>query len=270
MLYWLLAILIVASYLLGNINIAKPLSKLSKVDIEKSGSGNPGTTNMLRTVGAKAGVITLVVDMLKGIIPAVTGFYVFGGATGVFPDALIGLYSCGLAAMVGHIYPVFAKFKGGKGAATMLGVFVVAQPIVFAVWVVVGIVIILTTKYISIFSMLSICVLVVAQHILMPEYNLAVSLLTFAMFVLMWLAFRGNIKRLLVGKENITDLGKALAKDRERKAKRAEAERLKKEKQADKEEGELLKFEEKAHKREEKELKKEEKAHEKEVKKQGD
>ena len=265
MLYWLLAILVVASYFLGNINFAKILSKISKVDISKEGSGNPGTTNMLRSVGAKMGVFTLILDMLKGIIPALAGYYVFGGASGVFPDALIGLYSCGLASMLGHIYPVLYKFKGGKGAATMLGVFVVAQPLVFAIWVVVGLAVILPTKYISLFSMSSICVLVIAQNILMPTYSFAVSMLTFAMFVLMWFAFRSNIKRFLVGKENVTDLGKALAKDRERKAKKLEADRLKKEKTEEKEERHAEKIAEKEEHIAERIAEKEEKLAEKET-----
>ncbi|MCL2540471.1 MAG: glycerol-3-phosphate acyltransferase [Firmicutes bacterium] len=258
-LWWLLAILCVAFYFLGNINFAKILTRLSKTeDSLKTGSGNPGTTNMLRTVGAKMGALTLVLDMLKGAIPALIGLFVFGGAySGSFPfgvdgsltEAMIAMYACGLAAILGHIYPVLYKFKGGKGAATMLGVFAVAQPLVFVIWAAVGLSAILPTKYISPFSMFSVAVLVVAQSVLMP-FNLVVSLLLFAYFVVIWWAFRSNIVRFLVGKENVTDLGKALAKDRERKAKRMEAEAAK------------------AEKREEKEQKKEEKAEKKEAKKQ--
>ena len=127
---WLLAILCVVSYFLGNINFGKIIAKSKNVDLSKSGSGNLGATNMYRTMGAKLGYLTLLLDASKGIIPSVTGFFVFGGASGVFPDALIGLYACGFSAVLGHVFPVVYKFKGGKGIATTLGVFLVSQPIV--------------------------------------------------------------------------------------------------------------------------------------------
>ena len=103
-------LLIVCSYLLGSVNFARILSKnVMHGDITKSGSGNPGTMNMLRTYGFKAGALTLVLDALKGVIPALVGYFLFGGDGS--NAAYVGLYVGGLSAVVGHCFPVFYKFR---------------------------------------------------------------------------------------------------------------------------------------------------------------
>ena len=115
-------LLIVCSYLLGSVNFARILSKnVMHGDITKSGSGNPGTMNMLRTYGFKAGALTLVLDALKGVIPALVGYFLFGGDGS--NAAYVGLYVGGLSAVVGHCFPVFYKFKGGKGVACLFFIF---------------------------------------------------------------------------------------------------------------------------------------------------
>lgn len=110
----LLAALTVGSYLLGNISPATIMGHLYGVDIRKEGSGNPGTTNVLRTLGAKAAIVTLLIDVAKGFIPA---FF----CTMITGEIYAG-YICGSAAFIGHIWPCFYKFKGGKGIATGFGV----------------------------------------------------------------------------------------------------------------------------------------------------
>ena len=98
------------SYLIGSINFAYLVAKYKKLDISSSGSGNPGTSNVMRTIGKKYAAIVLIGDVFKGFIP------IF-----LFDENLL---LCGFAAVIGHIYPIFYKFKGGKGVATYIGVYI--------------------------------------------------------------------------------------------------------------------------------------------------
>ena len=98
------------SYLIGSINFAYLVAKYKKLDISSSGSGNPGTSNVMRTIGKKYAAIVLIGDVLKGFLP------IF-----LFDENLL---LCGFAAVIGHIYPIFYKFKGGKGVATYVGMYI--------------------------------------------------------------------------------------------------------------------------------------------------
>lgn len=123
---WLLAGLVLASYFVGNINFALIISKLKKSDVRKLGSGNPGTLNMSRNFGLKIGLLTLFLDMLKGAIPTLVGYFAFygvfvGEGTPQFYLPDLAKFACGFAAVLGHIYPVFLKFRGGKGIASTIG-----------------------------------------------------------------------------------------------------------------------------------------------------
>ena len=118
-------ILVIAGYFIGNISFAIILSKTEKKDITKMGSGNPGTMNMLRNFGAKLGALTLLLDTLKSAIPCLVGLLVFNQ----FNFGYEALYSVGIAVILGHMFPVCRKFKGGKGMASALGVFIVANPL---------------------------------------------------------------------------------------------------------------------------------------------
>ena len=101
---------IVLSYLIGSLNFAYIVAKYKKLDISSSGSGNPGTSNVMRTIGKRYAAIVLIGDVLKGFLP----IYLFDE----------NLLLCGFAAVIGHIYPIFYKFKGGKGVATYVGVYI--------------------------------------------------------------------------------------------------------------------------------------------------
>ena len=105
-------LIIILSYFLGSINFAYIMAKVKGIDIASSGSGNPGTSNALRTLGKGSAVIVLVGDLLKGALPII--FF--------YEDQYFLIY--GVAAVLGHIYPIFYKFKGGKGVATYLGVYI--------------------------------------------------------------------------------------------------------------------------------------------------
>lgn len=203
--WWKFLVLIVGSYLIGNIFFARIISRAKRYDISKSGSGNPGTMNMLRNLGLVVGLLTLVLDMLKGIIPTLVGFYLFGGPE-AGNTAYIGAFTAGLSVLVGNIFPVFYRFKGGKGAAVTYGMFCAVQPILGVVIFFAGIVYLLIFDYASLLSFLMITTFTIYEAstlgLIGGEGNIVLSCLLFAIFCLVFFAHRQNIFRLLVGKEN--------------------------------------------------------------------
>lgn len=209
-------LLILVSYFIGNISWARILSKKNNGDITKSGSGNPGSMNMLRTYGAKLGVMTLILDTIKGVIPALGGMLLFK-YTGL--DQNVGLYVAGLSAVLGHMFPAIYKFKGGKGVATSMGVFMVANPLWLLIAFVVGFVYVWLFDYGSVASLFIVAFMSAIQGY---HYNtqyandkptlLALNLLIFAIFFSIWFAHRKNIVRLLLGKENKANLQKSFKK----------------------------------------------------------
>ena len=119
--WWKFVIVAVLGYLIGGINFATVFAKLNKKNIRDMGSGNPGTMNMMRNLGAKWGALTFVCDALKGTISALLGSWIIGTVT--------GMYAGGLGAVLGHIYPIYSGLKGGKGVATAIGVFFATSPL---------------------------------------------------------------------------------------------------------------------------------------------
>ncbi len=210
MIWWHVVLVVLISYLCGNISFSRIITRSKNQDITKMGSGNPGSTNVLRHFGFKLGAINLLLDMLKAFIPAIASFYIFGN------DYLM-LYIAGISSMVGHIYPVFYKFKGGKGIATMMGIFLAANPIATAIMLVIGFVVWAIFEYGAVVSILCITVLTVVEGIRMETFLSdikleIVRLILFAIFLLTWYAHRKNISRLLLGKENKASLIKKTKK----------------------------------------------------------
>ncbi|HAJ77623.1 MAG TPA: hypothetical protein DCO89_00950 [Clostridiales bacterium] len=209
-------LLIVGSYFIGNISWARIISKKHNGDITKNGSGNPGTMNMLRTYGVGLGFATLVLDAIKGVLASLIGYFLFKYTK---LNADIGLYVAGLSAVVGHMFPVIYKFKGGKGVATSLGVFMVANPLWLLIAFVGGFVYVWFFDYGSVASLVIITFMSVVQGY---QNNLTyaddlktllvLNLLIFAIFTLVWVAHRKNIVRLLIGKENKANLQKSFKK----------------------------------------------------------
>lgn len=223
--YYLLALLVIASYLLGSISFGRIVSTAHNVDITKQGSGNPGMTNVMRTHGAKLGVLVLLLDVLKGAIPALAGVLLFGGyvqsdyalyLTGT-DYSYTALFACGFASMLGHIFPIFYKFKGGKGVATFVGIFFVAQPILSLITFVVAIISVLIFKLMSVTSMGLIIILTTLQLIYVPSgNNIAIYVIVSLMAFITIFSHRSNIVRLINGTENITSIQDAIKKDKER------------------------------------------------------
>lgn len=201
------------AYFVGNISWARIFSKKQKEDITTKGSGNPGTMNMLRNFGVKLALLTLLLDMLKGVVASLAGMLLFK-YTGLNSD--IGIYFAGLFAIIGHMFPVIYKFKGGKGVATSLGVFMVANPLWLIVAFVVGFLYVWFFDYGSVASLFIVASMSIIQgykNIQIYENDLTtllfVNILIFAIFVTIWIAHRQNIVRLLVGKENKANLQKS-------------------------------------------------------------
>ena len=229
-----LVVLAICSNLFGNINFAIIISKLNKADIRKSGSGNPGTMNMLRNHGVGLGALTLLLDVLKGMIPSLVGYYVFSNVVvGGFDISDIALYVCGLSAAMGHIFPISMKFKGGKGVATTLGVFIAASPIASLIIFALGVAYIFMFEFGSMGSMLFLAGMAIFQGlkynakyvidgVLAPElrtYYLILSILIFIACLTTWLAHYVNIKNLIFGLEHKTQLKKLVKKLKKKKEK---------------------------------------------------
>ncbi|MEG1499498.1 MAG: glycerol-3-phosphate acyltransferase [Clostridia bacterium] len=199
--------LIIFSYFIGNISNARILSHFKKSDITKQGSGNPGTMNMIRSFGLGVGILTLVLDMLKGVIPAVVGYFLLG-AEGL---SYVGIYTAGLAVVIGHMYPVCYKFKGGKSVACALGVFCVATPIWLVAVFFCSLLYLYFFDYGAVFSFIVITILTCSQAIAFSS-SIPICMLLLATYLIIMFAHRQNIIRLLIGKENKVKFKKSIIK----------------------------------------------------------
>ena len=194
-------LLIVAAYLLGAVPFGLLLSRLKGVDIRTVGSGNIGATNVFRSVSKPLGIATFACDFLKGLLPACC-FPILGKwITGTFQGPEIGLL-CGVAAIAGHNWPVYLKFKGGKGIATSAGVLLGIAPQAVAWGLLSWIVLLLATRYVSVASIgAAIVVPVVSWTLYSREGILLPIALTLLGALAVW-RHKTNIERLISGTEH--------------------------------------------------------------------
>lgn len=187
----LLLQLCIFGYFLGSFPSGVIVSRHAGVDdIMSRGSGNIGATNVFRVLGAKYGAIVLALDMLKGIIPAYLGSRYFG---------TLGALVVGMCVILGHNWSIFLKFKGGKGIATTAGVALVAFPKTVAISVVVFLVTIAVTKYVSLGSLLA--VWVGFFYTLFTPAAVSEKILVFCLAAIVTYKHKSNITRLISGKE---------------------------------------------------------------------
>lgn len=225
--WYIFLILAVVSYFVGCFNFALLISKIKHKDVRKMGSGNPGTMNMSRQFGLKIGAATLFLDMFKGGVMVLIGYFAFRGKTFEGTDVLVSdftRYLCGVCVIIGHIYPVTMKFKGGKGIASTLGMFWFALTCEYWWMFFVALAILLLTLYYiyasewgSMGSLLGVSLLTLSQGIIFyfrysnsltePFVIAAFMLLVFDCF-LTWFAHRKNIVALLSGEEHHTSVKK--------------------------------------------------------------
>jgi len=182
---------ILFSYLLGSIPCGLLLAKGAGVDVRRAGSGNIGATNVNRLLGKKLGLLTLVGDMAKAVIPMAIASLLFRQSA----DRGLWLVLCGGAAFLGHIFPIYLKFNGGKGVATALGIFLFLEPLsaLFCLLVFVGVVYV--WQYISLGSLAA----AVAMPLWIWLLNGSAPHVKLALFIgaLIWLKHHDNIMRLL-------------------------------------------------------------------------
>ena len=185
-------IVIGAAYLIGSIPTGLLLGKAYGIDVRKEGSGNIGATNLYRTVGRKVGIITLIGDCLKGLLPvAVVSYSSLPPGTAAW---------VGLAAFCGHVFSVFLKFKGGKGVATALGVFIALAPLAVAIAIAIFAVCMFLWRYVSLGSISAAIAMPVAVYFLGGTGT--VTTVTGIIAVIVIARHHENIGRLLSGTEN--------------------------------------------------------------------
>lgn len=182
--------MVVPAYFVGTFPSAVMVARSKGVDITKVGSGNPGASNVSRTLGRKYGVAVFALDALKGIIPALVGMLLAGDKVA---------YAMIAAAVLGHMFPVTRHFQGGKGVATMAGAMFVMQPVISAILAVVWIVVLKLSKRSSVASIALIIGLpVLAVLFEVPAWEIITMV---AINSLLLLRHTSNIKRLLRGTE---------------------------------------------------------------------
>jgi len=200
-----LPILVSLAYLLGSVPFGLLLARFfGRRDVRQHGSGNIGATNVLRVAGPIAGFLTLALDVGKGA--AAVG--IAGRVSHHDPAAMM---SAGLAALIGHCFPVWLRFKGGKGVATALGVFLVEAPLAGLAGLLVFLLIVFSWRYVSLGSVAAAAAMPLLVHLLWaPGHSppLALTLGTFLAFALIVFQHRGNLRRLLNGSEPRYSWGK--------------------------------------------------------------
>lgn len=201
-LYLLGFFIFIGAYLIGSVPTAIIAGKwIRGIDIREHGSGNAGATNAMRVLGPKIGLTVLLIDALKGIA-AVSLALLIRDAFASEVVFVIFQLALGAAAIIGHVLPILASFKGGKGVATLVGIIIVMFPEVFLICLGIFLLVFLTSKYVSLASItagvsLPVVALLVQDDILMPKLFFAIAV---ALFVP--ITHKNNIRRLLRGEEN--------------------------------------------------------------------
>lgn len=187
----------VAGYIIGGIPFGYLIARLRGIDIKKVGSGNIGFSNVFRSVGKLEGVVVLIGDIVKGFLPAIVFKQVYGIHFGLI---------AGIAAMLGHIFTPFLRFKGGKGVATGLGVFIGLAPCSALFSLLVWIAVVAITHYISLGSIAAAIALPLfiyfSRYLVRDEYHITLEILTILVCLLVIIMHRENIKRLVRGEEH--------------------------------------------------------------------
>ncbi len=197
-------IVAVIAYLFGSFPTAIIAGKLlKKIDIRDHGSGNAGATNVVRVLGWKAGIVVLLIDMFKGFVPV---FWVTPMIVGFGEDLIFYKILAAIAAIMGHIWTIFAGFKGGKGVGTAAGVFMGIAPLALSLALTIFFIIVGVTRYVSLASLVSsiiFAIILTVQKYVLNQYVPDVLLIIGGIVVLLiWYAHRENIKRLLSGTES--------------------------------------------------------------------
>jgi glycerol-3-phosphate acyltransferase PlsY len=191
----LIALALIAAYVVGSLDFAVVVGRMHGVDIRQVGSGNPGTSNVLRTLGKLPAAMVLIGDTLKGVIGASMGWWASGT-----PDPMVHwAFAAGLAAVIGHCYPVFHKLKGGRGVATGLGALFFTVPLAGLILLVGWALLAKLTKVASIASMAAV-VATIPLALWQGVRGIALVWLALTIALVVW-RHRSNIARMIRGSE---------------------------------------------------------------------
>ena len=199
-------IIAIIAYLVGSINFSIIISKrMAGFDVREKGSGNAGTTNMLRSVGVKAAAITLLCDILKGVVVILIAILI-GNIVDGLDDALL-VQLAGIFVIIGHTFPIFFGFKGGKGIATSLGVLLMSNWQIGLICLVFALVLMVITRMVSVGSIAAailfpVLVIFIGQNYIVPVNNWSYLIFSIIVAVLVLFNHRENLKRIFTGKEN--------------------------------------------------------------------
>lgn len=195
-------ILILCAYLIGSLPTALIISrKVFGIDIREYGSGNMGATNTFRVLGSRYGTIVMIIDILKGVIASSLYEFLpyYGGNELDRTNFIIGL---GMAAVIGHIFPIFAGFRGGKGVATLFGMVLALQPVVAISCVGVFLFVLYLTRWVSLSSILGALMLPVCVLWIWNENEMLYRIFTLLVAILVIFTHQKNIGRILRGVES--------------------------------------------------------------------
>lgn len=197
----MITLFLLIAYLLGSIPNSVWIGKLFyNIDVREFGSGNAGATNTFRVLGKKAGIPVLILDILKGTCAVALSYL-----SGFDPqsDAFINLQlSLGVAALIGHIFPVFAGFRGGKGVATILGVVICILPLACSLSLSVFLLVLLSSRIVSLSSMIAGISFPIFLNLVLGNTNPILTVFSIIVSALLIITHRKNIRRLLRREES--------------------------------------------------------------------
>ena len=199
-------IIAIIAYLVGSINFSVIISKrMAGFDVREKGSGNAGTTYILRCIGVKAAVITLLCDILKGVVVILIAILI-GNIVDGLDDALL-VQLAGIFVIIGHTFPIFFGFKGGKGIATSLGVLLMINWQIGLICLVFALILMAITRMVSVGSIAAailfpVLVVFIGQNYIVPVNNWSYLIFSIIIAILVLFNHRENLKRIFTGKEN--------------------------------------------------------------------
>ncbi len=204
----------VVSYLIGAIPFSLIIARIHGVDVRKVGSGNVGATNVLRSVGKSAGITALLLDMLKGFLPTFFFPVLCMSFSDTAPETGLKII-CAVSSICGHVWPVYLKFKGGKGIATSAGALIALAPAAVLSGLIVWVVVVSLTRYVSLASILAATAIpILGWYLYHPEGPVLPATLT-AIGILAVARHHSNIRRLIQGKESRISFSKKEPKVKE-------------------------------------------------------
>lgn len=189
-----LFIIPILAYIIGSFSSAYVIGRVfKKIDIRKLGSGNPGTTNAMRVMGRKFGLMTFALDFIKGMVASLVGLYMYGYYGGLLASLFV---------VIGHNWPVFFKFKGGKGVATTIASLAVLQFNLTLISVIIGVLVAAFSRYVSLGSIVFFTINFILSLTGIIRFDIYTQIIYFLLFVLGLFRHKENIKRLVSKTEN--------------------------------------------------------------------